>query len=71
MTLSADLSCGAVIPRVLTNELFNNPTTAARKGHSFYVVNAKFGVPEEDRSTTAYEIVRVDRDSGEYNCSAL
>eukprot|EP00904_Undaria_pinnatifida_P006177 jgi/Undpi1/268/HiC_scaffold_1.g00264.m1 len=71
VTLSADLSCGAVIPRVLTNELFNNPTTAARKGHSFYVVNAKFGVPEEDRSTTAYEIVRVDRDSGEYNCSAL
>ncbi|CAM9798516.1 unnamed protein product, partial [Laminaria digitata] len=61
VSLSPDLCCGAVLPRVLTSELFDSPTTATRKGHSFYVVNAKFGVPEEDRPTTPYEIVRVDR----------
>lgn len=68
--LSPDLTCGYVAPRGLTSELFDSPTTAARKGNSLYVVNAKFAVPEEDRPTTSYEIVRVDRDAGVYACSA-
>lgn len=71
VSLSPDFSCGSVAPRVLTSELFDMPTTAARMGNSLYVVSAKFGVPEEDRPTTAYEIVRVDRDSGEFNCTAV
>ncbi|CAN0328705.1 unnamed protein product, partial [Hapterophycus canaliculatus] len=52
----------------LTNALFDTPTTAMRKGNSLYAVNAKFGVGEEDRATTAYEIVRVDRDDGQLPC---
>lgn len=68
MSLSADLSCGSVAPRALSNPMFDTQTTAMRKGDSLYAVNAKFGVAEEDVDTTAYEIVRVDRDSGELAC---
>lgn len=39
-----------------------------RKGNSLYTVNAKLDVAEEDIATTAYEIVRVDRDGGELAC---
>ncbi|CAM9350375.1 unnamed protein product [Ectocarpus fasciculatus] len=68
VSLAADLSCGSVAPRVLSNPLFNYPTTAMRKGNSLYAVNAKLGVAIEDIPTTTYEIVRVDRDSGELAC---
>ena len=71
ISLSADLTCGFVVPRALTSVLFDTPTTAVRKGNSLYAVNAKFGVAEEDVPTTEYEIVRVDRDSGEYVCTSV
>ncbi|CAN0243167.1 unnamed protein product, partial [Ectocarpus sp. 8 AP-2014] len=68
VSLAADLSCGSLAPRALSNPLFDTQTTAMRKGNSLYAVNAKFGVAAEDVATTAYEIVRVDRDSGELVC---
>ncbi|CAN0371531.1 unnamed protein product [Pylaiella littoralis] len=71
VSLSADLSCGSIAPRVLKNTRFDRPTTAMRKGNSLYAVNAKFDVAEGDRPNTAYEIVRVDRDSGELACNAV
>ena len=55
-------------PRALSNPLFDTQTTAMRKGNSLYAVNVKFGVANEDIATTAYEIVRVDRDKGELAC---
>lgn len=48
--------------------MFDTQTTAMRKGNSLYAVNAKFGVSEEDVDTAAYDIARVDRDSGELAC---
>lgn len=69
VSLSEDMTCGSVAPRVLTNPLFDSPTTAMRKGNALYVVSAKFSTPEEEVPTTSYEIVRVDRDGGEYACS--
>ncbi|CAM9955305.1 unnamed protein product [Ectocarpus sp. 13 AM-2016] len=68
VSLSADLSCGSVATRTLSNPLFDRQTTAMRKGNSLYAVNAKLDVAEEDIATTAYEIVRVDRDGGELAC---
>lgn len=68
VSLSADLSCGSVLPRVQVNEYFDYPTTTVRKGNSFYTVMLKFEVAPEDVATTAYEIVRTDRDSGLYMC---
>lgn len=68
VSLSADLSCGSVSPRVLVNEYFDFPATMVRKGNSFYTVMSKFGVAAEDIPTTAYEIVRSDRDGGVYMC---
>ncbi|CAM9340050.1 unnamed protein product [Ectocarpus sp. 6 AP-2014] len=68
VSLSADLSCGSVARRALSHPMFDTQTTAMRKGNSLYAVNAKFGVAEEDVDTAAYEIVRVDRDSGELAC---
>ena len=68
VSLAADLSCGSGAPRALSNPLFDTQTTAMRKGNSLYAVNVKFGVANEDIATTAYEIVRVDRDSGELAC---
>lgn len=70
ISLSEDLSCGSVAPRGLTNVLFDTPTTAGRKGNSLYAVNGKFNVAEEDVPTTEFEIVRVDRDGGEYMCTS-
>eukprot|EP00904_Undaria_pinnatifida_P000569 jgi/Undpi1/10512/HiC_scaffold_29.g12962.m1 len=70
VSLSADLTCGSVLPRVLGNDNFDYPATTVRKGNSFYTVMSKFGVAEEDVSTTSYEIVRTDRDSGVYACPA-
>lgn len=69
--LSADLSCGVTSPRPLTNDLFDFPTTAARKNNALYIVNAKFSVAEQDVPTTEYEILRVDRDGSAYNCSSV
>lgn len=69
VSLSADLSCGSIAPRVLTNSAFQRPTTAMRKGNSLYAVSAKFDVPEEDWPSTSYEIARVDRDGGDLMCS--
>ena len=54
--------------RELKNDLFNNPTKMMRKGNSFYVVHTKFGDDNQVLETTPYEIVRVDRDSGDYEC---
>lgn len=69
ISLSGDWTCGTVT-RVYTSELFNTPTTAGRINNGIYTVNAKFGTANEDISTTAYEIVRIDRDDAEAICSA-
>ena len=71
VALSADFTCGFVSPVFLTSDMFDTPTTAMRKGNSLYVVQAKFGVPFEERAMTSYEIIRVDRDAGEFNCTAM
>ena len=71
VALSGDLTCGFVSPILLTSDMFNSPTTAMRKGNSLYVVQAKFSVPAEETAMTPYEIIRVDRDAGEYNCTAM
>ncbi|CAB1114960.1 unnamed protein product [Ectocarpus sp. CCAP 1310/34] len=63
--LAANLSCGSLAPRALSNPLLDTQTTSMRKGNSLYAVNANFGVAAEDVATTAYKIVRVDQDSGE------
>ncbi|CAM9696372.1 unnamed protein product [Ectocarpus sp. 13 AM-2016] len=68
VSLAANLTCGSLAPRSISNPLFDVQTTAMRKGNSLYAVNAKFGVAAEDVPATAYEIVRVDRDSGELAC---
>jgi sugar lactone lactonase YvrE len=49
-----------VVERVITSDLFQTPTTAARFGHRLAVVNAKFdtGIPPTAKQ---YEIVVVDR----------
>lgn len=69
MSLSADLSCGSVSPRGLTNEYFDFPSTMVRKGNSLYTVMAKFGVATEDIASTPYEIIRTDRDGTGFVCS--
>lgn len=56
--------------RTLRSEYFNVPTTADRQYNGIYAVNAKFGTATEDVPNTAYEIVRVDRDGGEMDCTA-
>ncbi|CAN0538015.1 unnamed protein product, partial [Scytosiphon promiscuus] len=61
VSLSPDLSCGSVLPRVQVNEYFDFPTTTVRKGNSFYTVMMKFGLPAEDIPTSSFEIVRTDR----------
>lgn len=61
VSLSTNLSCGTVV-RALENDLFDEPSTAVRKGNSLYAVMFKFFTPAEDVETTAYEVVRVDRD---------
>lgn len=71
VSLSADLSCGSISPRALTNPLLEQATTAMRKGNSLYAVSGKFDVPEEDRPNTTYEIARVDRDGGELACDVV
>lgn len=71
VSLSADFTCGAVAPRALVSELFDDPATGVRKGNFLYVVLSKFGVAADDVATTSYEIVRVDRDGGEYACSVV
>ncbi|CAB1120557.1 unnamed protein product [Ectocarpus sp. CCAP 1310/34] len=68
VSLSADLSCGSVATRTLSNPLFDRQTTAMPKGNSMYAVNANLDVAEEVITTTAYEIVRVHRDGGELAC---
>ena len=52
------------------SELFDQPTTAIRKGNSLYTVIGKFFVAPEDVATTSYEIVRTARDDGEVVCTA-
>ena len=69
VALSADLTCGSVLPRALMSEFFDEPATAVLKGNSLYTVTAKFFVAPEDVATTSYEIVRTDRDGGEVVCS--
>ena len=70
ISLSPDLTCGSVAPRVLTNADFVTPTTAMRKGNSLYVVDAKFSVAAEDVPNTEYSITRLDRDDGELTCGS-
>jgi len=57
--LSADLASG-VVEEVITSDLFQTPTTAARFGSRLAVVNAKFdtGFPP---TATQYEVVLVNR----------
>jgi sugar lactone lactonase YvrE len=57
--LAPDLTSG-VVEEVITSELFQVPTTAARFGSRLAVVNAKFdtGIPP---SADQYEVVLVDR----------
>jgi len=57
--LRPDLSCG-VVEEVITSELFQVPTTAARFGSRLAVVNAKFdtGIPP---TADQYEVILVDR----------
>jgi hypothetical protein len=56
--LSADLSSG-VVEEVITSDLFQTPTTAARFGSRLAVVNAKFdtGFPP---TADQYEVVLVN-----------
>jgi sugar lactone lactonase YvrE len=56
--LAPDLASGAV-ERVITSDLFQTPTTAARFGSRLAVVNAKFdtGIPPK---ADQYEVVLVD-----------
>eukprot|EP00904_Undaria_pinnatifida_P006166 jgi/Undpi1/267/HiC_scaffold_1.g00263.m1 len=68
IALSPDLTCAHVMPRAMKSDLFNNPTKMLRKGNAFYAVNAKFEELAQKRTTRSYEIIRVDRDSGEYDC---
>jgi sugar lactone lactonase YvrE len=53
--LRPDLGSG-VVERVITSDLFQFPTTAARFGSRLAVVNAKFDTPTADK----YEVVLVD-----------
>jgi sugar lactone lactonase YvrE len=57
--LAPDLSSG-VVEEVITSELFQVPTTAARFGSRLAVVNAKFdtGIPP---TADQYEVILVDR----------
>jgi hypothetical protein len=57
--LRPDLSSG-VVEEVITSELFQVPTTAARFGSRLAVVNAKFdtGIPP---TADQYEVILVDR----------
>jgi sugar lactone lactonase YvrE len=57
--LAPDLSAG-VVEEVITSELFQVPTTAARFGSRLAVVNAKFdtGIPP---TADQYEVILVDR----------
>jgi sugar lactone lactonase YvrE len=57
--LAPDLSSG-VVEEVITSELFQTPTTAARFGSRLAVVNAKFdtGIPP---TADQFEVVLVDR----------
>jgi sugar lactone lactonase YvrE len=49
------------IKRLIEDSLFDVPTTIDDVGHNtLYAVNARFGVPPEDRPTAAYNLVRVD-----------
>lgn len=54
--LSPDLTSGT-IERLITNPLFDIPTTIARFGNSLYVVNARFSTPPTP--DTSYFVLRV------------
>ena len=57
--------------RNLTNEYFDDPSTAVLKGNSLYTVNAKFATKVlNGEDITPFEILRVDRDSAEGACSS-
>lgn len=58
LRLSRDLE-HARVTDTITSDVFDVPTTAARRGNSLYVVSAKFGTPPTP--DTPYEIVRVRR----------
>ncbi len=58
LRLSADFE-RAKVTDVLTDDDFDVPTTAARRGGFLYAVNAKFGTPPTPE--TPYEVVRVRR----------
>jgi sugar lactone lactonase YvrE len=54
--LSQDLGSGRLL-RVLTDPAFDVPTTIARSGSRYYVVNARFGTPVTPE--TEYDIVKL------------
>ena len=59
LQLSPDLS-SATVKRVITNPLFEIPTTVARDGNRLAVVNAKFDTGFPPTATT-FEVVVVHR----------
>ncbi|CBJ33771.1 superoxide dismutase [Ectocarpus siliculosus] len=67
--LSEDLSCGTITRR-LSNEFFNDPATALRKGNSMWTTISMWAVSGEEIATTQYQLVRVDRDSAVSECAA-
>jgi hypothetical protein len=54
--LSQDLTSGRLL-RVLTDPALQIPTTIARSGSRYYVVNARFGTPTTPDTT--YDIVKL------------
>jgi sugar lactone lactonase YvrE len=53
-----------VIKRVITDPLFDVPTTIDDVGDLLYAVNARFGTAGPNPATAAYNIVRVDKHHG-------
>jgi hypothetical protein len=56
--LGRDLTTGTIV-RAISDARFDVPTTIARSGGRFYVVNAKFNTPPTAK--TPYEVVKVPR----------
>ena len=58
VSLAPDLSAGVIVA-VVTNPLFDVPTTIDERGNRLYAVNARFSTPPTP--TTAYSVVQFDK----------